>query len=315
MRLVDKVANSTLEIIAPDAAGTDRRLTGVGSKSDVIRSCELRYILDDVTSHECMNLLAHPNEDLLDPANDLLRLPAESFWVEWRGNGNDERTLRAGALIEACEGGRSGLITGYWEDGQGRADTMGVATEFDLDRPLRKANPPPTALNIQHGLHQHLNRLFEHAVFRIDEAWLTFFRTRSPEAYQAALRDVANGNWYFLPFVMAFAAMLNSRDILSERRSQLDRLNLARLRRGRPALLDHIEITMNLAGSHGHGGDLGVRHGRHAPRLHHVRGHFVTRAGKKFWRSSHLRGDASGVPVRKTVLVTSQGSRRRRAEG
>jgi hypothetical protein len=114
--------------------------------------------------------------------------------------------------------------------------------------------------------------------------------------------------WSALPVVLSFSALLNARTALSERKSDLTVLNLARTKKGQVPLLDHVEITLRLAGGSGEA----RRHGgggseRRVPRLHIVRGHQFRRAGAVYWRASHFRGSGIEVPVT-TVSVKGANS-------
>lgn len=302
MRLIDQVVNASPQVAMVDRAGKTHRLAGVGSKADAIRRCELRFILDDIASLECMNLVTGSNDGLLDPRNDLLRLPATQFWVEWLGMRQFGDLPRVGALVKSSLDGLRGCVTGYWQDEHGRAVTMGMSVGFDLAERRRK---DASLVTFRHGSYEHLNPLFECAYLDIDPCWATYLCSQQTRPFKEIVQAFANGSWYYLPFVFAFAAMLNSKDVVDQRPSDLSRLNSARLRRGREALLDHIEVRMKLGRSGAAVTRSPVASTRCTPRLHHVRGHFVRRDGKTFWRSSHLRGDA-GRPVHfKTVLVSA----------
>lgn len=298
MRLIDRVVAASAEVDLPDERGRAHRLPGVGSRAEAIRQCELRYILDETASRECMNLVVRPNDGLLDPDNGLLRLPATQFWVEWLGMADCGGHPKVGALVETTEDGLAGCITGYWEDEQGRAVTMGVSIGFDLTQVPRR----PSAL--RHATYEHLNGLLGRTQLALDPCWAAYFRGLPAQPFDDVVQAMANGSWYYAPIVFAFAAMLNSRDVLEQNPSQLERLNRARLRRGREPLLDHIEVRMKLRRSGDNDQAFGHAHLRSSPRLHHVRGHFVHRAGKTFWRASHLRGDAERPIRTKTVMVS-----------
>jgi len=297
MRLVDKVVNSPPEVELLDGEGRTHRVIGVGAKSDAIKNCPLRYILDPTASDEVGRLVLNESNGLFDPASPLLRLPAETFWLEWFGSPGSYP--KAGVLVET-EDGRSGTLTGFFESEQGQPDKVPVCVDFDLSGVVRSGQS--SDLTIRHNSCLHLNDLLACATARIDPRWDRYFRTRPPQEYGRNLQELAEYYWFLLPVACAFAAMLNSPDVLIESRSSLDRLNNARARRGREPLLDHIEISIRL-GQVREGGGMRSGHQKSPPRLHHVRGHFVHRAGKTFWRSAHLRGDAERPIFQKTVNV------------
>jgi hypothetical protein len=291
---------------AQDWLGKPHRLRGVGGNADLLRSCELRYVLDAEASRQCADLVRADN-GLLEPDSDLLRLPGELFWIEWIGETAtaSERPHRIGALVEASLDGRRGIISGYRCAADGQPDANVAIIQFDLDRPLPRPKADEPSAPIQHGTLSHLNGLLRHALLHIDPSWMPLVMSNGRAGLRQRLYELGNASWFNLPFVLAFSAMLNSRDVVEQHPSDLARLNAARARRGRPALLEHVEVRLALnarqtGGSVGHGEAV-----RAAPRLHHVRGHLVQRRGRTFWRSSHLRGDQSGPPVKKTVLVSA----------
>lgn len=298
MRLIDKVVNAPAEIELVDGSGRAHRVTGVGVKSDAIRNCPLRYILDSNASAEIERLVLSESNGLFDPDSPLLRLPSETFWLEWFGSKGSYR--KAGALVETDDG-RSGTLTGFFETQEGRADKVGVCVRFDL-RGLG-GSASPQALRMRHDSYSHLNPLLACSTALIDEEWDRFFRTRPPHEYSQNLKDIGDHIWHLLPVTCAFAAMLNSPDVLVETPSSLERLNVARTRRGREPLLDHIEVSIRLGETRQDLSAGGGGHHKSSPRLHHVRGHFVHRAGKTFWRSAHLRGDAERPIIQKTINV------------
>jgi hypothetical protein len=303
MRLVDRVVNAPAEISVRDSEGREHFLPGVGYHADAIRDCPLRYMLDEWVSRECIRLMMDSQSRLFDAVDELLRFPARQFWVEWFGIGECGRHQKIGALVEADPSGRRGSIIGYWQDESGRADTMGVSLDFDLD-----AAHLIDGLILRHAELPHVNRLLEKSRLRLDGSWRAFFRARRPDVFDQSMRDLAEGSWYHLPFLLAFAAMMNSEDIVDQQPSSLERLNIARQRRGRPRLLDHIEVRMRLQAPRTNAGN-GAHwpHSRSSPRLHLVRGHFFRRGDKRYWRSSHLRGEAAQSFPRKTVLVSQAG--------
>src|SRR5258708_11567691 len=83
----------------------------------------------------------------------------------------------------------------------------------------------------------------------------------------------------------------------------LERLNRARAKSGKAALLEQIEVFAALLPEFQSNGSNGSGASRRSPRLHHVRGHLVRRGCKLFWRVPHLRGSARAGSVR-TRTVT-----------
>ncbi|HEY1607205.1 MAG TPA: hypothetical protein VGF77_16570 [Allosphingosinicella sp.] len=302
MRLVDQIVHHPASIAVQDRAGLTHDLPAAGAHNAAILLCPLRFVLDDSASRHCMELFLSGSDLLaLDPR--LTRLPAERLWIEWIANPPYSATpgLRVGTLIESGIEGRSGTIRPYYREEDGGPALMLAAIDFDLD-----AEPacPPGALAVHHGRLGSLGGLMRHMIFRPDPAWAAFARANG-NPFQRDLGELAEASWIYLPFVVAFTVLLNTKGALAQRPSQLGRLNAARAKRGRIPLLDHIEVSLNLWA--GNGDDRG-RNGfaRSPARLHQVRGHLVHRHGRIFWRKAHLRGDATRIIATRTVRVTSR---------
>lgn len=306
VRLLDQVVRSPAFIKARDAAGVTRHLTSVGAKASSLDRCSLRYILDEDVAEQCRELIRRDN-GLLDPDNELLRIPGELFWVEWPAETSDGSACRSSlaALVEASPSGRSGTVTGFFES-KGQADLLILTTEFDLDHPMESPAGSRDSLRLAHAELRHLNKLFDHSRLTFDPTWRPFLEARGAAGFQTAVRELSGSSWFNLPMVLAFAALVNSGEVLDERRSELTRLNVARAKRGQPPLLEHVQVQMRL-GSRGSGASgAGSSSGRSSPRLHYVRGHLVRRGGATFWRAPHMRGDHHSPILSKTVLVTTE---------
>lgn len=306
MRLIDQVIGSKPEVVAVDRFGRTHRLVGVAAKADLLRDCPLRFVLDPAASVQCFALV-RSDTGLLDPGNELLRLPARRFWLEWVREESEGVACSAklGALVDADETGRRGSVTGYWQNSGGDADLTVVSAEFDLDQPMGSDSLGGTTW-VRHGTLPHLDPLLRHVRFRLDPSWEPYMRAQRGSGYREAIQELAEAAWFNFPVALAFSAMLNSNGLLKQRPSDLSRLNDARTRRGRVRLLDHIEVRLNLdAIGQGQASDMGGS--RAASRLHHVRGHLVRRSGKTFWRSSHLRGDTNRPIASKTITIVGGG--------
>ena len=115
------------------------------------------------------------------------------------------------------------------------------------------------------------------------------------------------------PFTADFQEMITryawgeiwTRPGLPRRPLMLERLNKARARSGKAALLEQIEVSAPLLPEYKSGGSSGSETSRRSRRLHHVRGHLVRRGSKLFWRVPHLRGSARIGSIR-TRTVTWQ---------
>jgi hypothetical protein len=268
-------------------------------------------MLDVEASRQCLELV-RGEPTLFSLEDELLRLPAQSFWVEWFSDPDDDGGGfgRLGALVECGRDGRSGVITGFFGN-RGRADLVVAATEFDLNHGLDPRDQH--SFQVRHPELPHIDALLRHAVFHVDPRWAVFFRTRSEAERRRDREELGAAAWFHLPVVLAFSAMLNADGVVDAQPRDLQRLNAARRKRGKPAMLDHIEVTMRLGSRRAATGLELAGGGRVAPRLHHVRGHLVRRGNTTFWRSSHLRGDRDRVLASRTVRVLGSASARRNA--
>lgn len=308
MRLLDRVVASPPKIEAAAHDGRIHVLTGVGAQAHALRDCPLRFMLDREASHQCFELIRSAKE-LFEADSTLLRLPAESFWIEWFAEAAERGGPgggRLGAFVNASADGRRGSITGYYETSGGQADLVVASAEFDLDKDLRQEAADPRRVSFRHRDLRHLDDLLRHSVLRLDATWVPFLRAHPPARFQELLVRLTDAAWYYVPFVLAFSAMLNSREVLERVPSNLHRLNEARARRGRTPLLEHINVKLRLGAAAGGSGLLTSGTPRAAPRLHYVRGHLVRRSGSSFWRSAHLRGDAERPILTKTISVVGQ---------
>lgn len=307
MRLIDQIVHADAVVEARDRAGIVHRLAGVGSKAEAIKRCALRYVVELEASQQCFDLLMTDN-GLLVPENDFLRVPAEELWVEWIANPATPTTAehRMGTLVEADASGRQGTITTFWLNRNGEADLSIAAIDFDLDCEFKPISGPLMTRRLRHQDLPHLDALFKHTLFRVDSAWADYIRANDPAGHDSELGNLASMIWANLPFVLCLSTLMNSTTIFEQHRSDIARLNLARVKRGRRPLLDHIEVRMALDSRHAPGPGTASA-GRVGARLHHVRGHLVKRGGKTFWRSPHLRGDPTTPVARKTITVTGLG--------
>lgn len=295
MRLVDRVAQEPIAPRLRSAALPAPR----AALLDLVADAGLRYILDEAASAACGTLL-RAESDLFDLSSPLLRLPAELFWIELFLEEDETRAAgaapaRLGMLVDAEPDGRRGTIHHVWEDAVTGFQLVPAHIRFDLDAPPRPV--PGRSYSLRHAALPHISALLAHAVMEVHEP-------APPQSPLPSREYLAESLWFGLPAVLAFAALLNSPEIVETRGSDLSRLNAARLKRGRPPLLDHVEVRLNLGEAARSDGQIGGV--RSPPRLHFVRGHLVRRKGKTFWRSSHLRGDGPNPIVQKTISVTAR---------
>ena len=306
MLLADRVAQYAIE--AESLGGS------AGSfDADLLTSMQEanpRYVLDEHAAGACSELIRSA-DGLFDPSSELLRLPSGSFWLEMRQEAPDsaERAdgSRIGVLVQAEPNGRSGFIRHFASKPNGVCQEYPVWTEFDFDYPPHLTE---RSFRLAHGEYEHLSTLLNHAVVHLDRHWAASPTVGSAGDGGNPQQLFAEAVWFDLPLLAAFAALLNSPDIVATRKSELQRLNRARVRRSRPPLLDHVEVRLVLGEESRYSTEASSHH-RMPPRLHFVRGHLVRRSGKTFWRASHLRGDTSAAVLRKTVRVTAARTARR----
>jgi len=306
MLLADRVAQSALEA---------KSLAGAASIFDAdlmtaVQAANPRYVLDDIAAAACADLVRGA-DGLFEPTSELLRLPAECFWVEMREEAvqGDERpgASRIGILVQADRSGRAGFIRHFASRPDGGCIEYPVWTEFDFDQPPQLCE---RSFELEHGEFRHLSNLLKHAVVHLDRHWAANPAAGRPGGRGSPLQLFGEAVWFDLPLVAAFAALLNSPGIVATRNSELQRLNRARARRNRPPLLEHLEVRLVLGAEHPAPSDASGPL-RTPPRLHFVRGHLVHRHGKTFWRGPHLRGDTGAAILHKTVKVTAARSARR----
>jgi len=330
MRLLDEIIQCATPFwVITDWAASDlrlRRLPGAFDFAGRLRACPLRYVLDDGLTEACVDL-ALAGGDRLSGCLDLIRLPAQRFWVEW----NDavrERQLggagavamstapactRAGALVESSADGRRGLLHSFWKDDEGVVCLAPLETRLDLSAEWPQDESAPHAaldgaVRLVDPQDPELETLLDCMRFRFQEPWAAYYREAqlAPVAAERLLRSSLATVARDMPIVLAFALLLGARNGVQQHAVDHGALNRRRRARHKPPLLEHIEVRC-LAGVEAHSGADAAQAltGRRAPRLHHVRGHLVRRANELFWRRAHVRGRASaGRVLTRTVRLS-----------
>jgi hypothetical protein len=300
MRLLDQVAQSRdpVRVELPGHGLWD--LPGAATMAQLVAETPVRYVLGADVRDACHEIAARWPE-LMDPSSTSLRLPVPSLWAEWDesdGNGGSRRT---GMLVRAKEGDRSGTVHTFWSDPLTGAEMAQAHAEFDLDRIISPGQERCAALERLPALRM----LAPHFLMMVEPEWLRFFAAMESGREQlrsavASCAAQALPNFSFLICLLRLLAVrANVAETVVERRG----LNRARARRGKPPLLDHVEVTLAI-GAGGRG--TAIHNGARSPsRQHLVRGHLVNRAGTIFWRSTHLRGRATptGFPIKRNVRV------------
>ncbi len=326
MRLLDTVVQQRPFHVQNDALGLNFRVKTAADFQSRIEGTPHRFVLDEKATAFCTEF-AVAEATTLGKSIDLLCCPAERFWIEWMDRARVEalaphipsftnlellsNDARSGALVELSPGGRRGtawLFTGYGSD----ANLCPLYVQFDLERPA--VAPARDSYLKQFSLLcleiPHLDSINRHALMSVEPSWFIYCKrsTSSATDFNDRMMQLASKMMFDWPIIAAFMLLYQMPNLLDRRSSNLIKLNAARTRRGKPELLEHVEISASLSGGPG----TRPSNGKHAisakpgTRLHHVRGHLVRRGNSIFWRSPHLRGDpALGMVKTRTVRFTA----------
>ena len=302
MRLLDRVSQCRSPIVVQNNDGTRAVLPGADRFATRVRDCPQRFVLDADASALCRTFLDE-NVALLEPSDRFVRAPSASFWLEWWTTlGSAGELTRVGVLFDGDQSGRRGSLRSFWEEGAEISIAAG-SLKFDFDGEPVMTSEAARIAKLNHTTNPVFRPLLAHVALEIDPEWHDYFCYHGPGLARDAVRRVAEGCWFDLPYMLAFGMLLGLKGPFRERRSDLGRLNSARARKGNSPLLDHVEIALAL-GEGRIASDANGASTRSSPRLHQVRGHVVKRGDGIFWRNSHLRGSAGVLPLRRTVSVT-----------
>jgi hypothetical protein len=323
LRLFDQIAQCRLPFVVVDnLTGQETHLSGALELAPDIVACPMRYVLSDELVGLCVDLAYSTGTRVFD-CIDLIRIPAEHLWLEWREEPWQSRLRdhgfsftdgavlpghRRGVYIRANREGLKGSMRAFWSAGADYTEVQAGAMEahFELDADLC-GSPSLTAETVRVvdsnvDTSSVLPRCFQ---FDFERTWAGYYhamarsRAQYRELQEISLGPVATT----IPLVLAFLLLLLAKNGLPQQFVQRERLNRRRARLGKHVLLDHIEVhspirTAPAAAVPASAGPVG----RLGPRLHHVRGHLFRRANRLTWRVPHLRGKASrGVLRSRTV--------------
>lgn len=306
------------------------RLNNTANFAAALARCPLRYVLTDDLVETCAALAYSKGARTLACA-DLLRIPARELWVEWEHRpwqlalnrygfpslGSDGAWAgRRGAFISASADGRRGRLRTFWNLAS-EAEVLASSMEayFDLDTARGEEPECPEGpdrrggelFDAMQGDDDILARCFR---FRYERSWAEYYdhAALAPLQVEAVWRHALGAIALDVPLLVTFFLLLSTRTGLPQRVADLDRLNRARRRRGKPPFLDHIQVSAPLLPEYLRMSRSESRGARRSPRLHHVRGHLVRRANQLFWRVPHLRGSARiGAIASRTVVWTFDG--------
>jgi hypothetical protein len=329
MRLLDLIAQGRVEPIQTDDGCS---LPGAERFREAIHRCPVRFVFtDDLTV--CATQLAYADGDRLASCLDLIRVPAQTLWIEWADVPRQDvlRTIallspqpeaqaqRAGALFSTNAGGRSGEFRTFWSTSQQYAYVSPVVIRFDFDRiPQGGAGAGDVfgadGASITADLALGLDEVFEHVRFHFTAEWSRYYQARctTPQMRLDVWRANLGACAFDPPMLFAFFLMLCARDALPQRIIPVDRLNQSRRRAGKPSLLEHVEVAAPLFAPRSAQTSLSATPGtvdRRSPRLHHVCGHIVRRGTTVFWRCPHIRGNARLGQIRSRTVSLSYGGR------
>jgi hypothetical protein len=330
VKLLDCIAQSRAPLLVAEDNGAIYRLTSACDFSGAVEGCPLRWVLQDDLTRTCAEIAYSDGQQLSD-CLDLLRVPAQRLWVEWADeprrsrlwHANAESTaadgssyaLRAGALIEADCAGRRGVMRTFWTHSARPDEPLvgALETHFDFEGSLPHAGKPADMFEGRFGgvtaaLARPLDSVLTCVRYRFDPSWLKYYRQMqlSNAARDRILRDslatVAN-DW---PLLLALLLLLACPGELQMNPLSLQRLNAKRRGAGRPALLEHVEVSAPVLSSAKISAPAGEAGWRRGPRFHHVRGHLVRRGDALYWRAPHWRGHVRlGRIKSRTVLLHS----------
>jgi hypothetical protein len=336
MILADRVAQCRTPFVVRDNHGGRLwRLDNTADHAEEVRTCPTRYVLADDLTRLCADL-AYSKGARTVACADLLHIPAPTLWVEWC-NGPWRRALqhygfppieggwqwvgRRGALIESSLDGRRGMVRTFWSSGESEAEVLASSLEafFDFDVQEGEGPEPPDGeeglqvIRVRDEIRANgddvLARCFR---FRYERSWSEYYgRAGMAEAVRSALwRHTLGTIAMDIPMLLAFVLLLATRSGLPHHTSDYERLNRARLKSGKTALLDHIHVRAPLLPEYIEQQRTDGQGTRRGPRLHRVRGHLVRRGSQLFWRVPHLRGSARAGRVKsRTVVWTFDESR------
>jgi hypothetical protein len=335
MRLIDHIIQCRTPFVVENLLnGSHTRLSGAMDGAMDLHRCPIRYVLDDALISLCTDLAYSNGTPILECA-DLIRVPAESIWVEWcnkpwqdalRRNGlkddpADDSSGHYGMLIRASRDGRRGDMRAYWSLGDHDLDVHASSTRarFCLDDAHQPTSPDePGVLRVAaseldpKGI---LSRCFH---FEFEDSWALYYHEAAPSATQQKdiLRRSIGVVALAVPALLAFLLLLMTRAGLPQHENRLQRLNRGRIQRGRHPLADHIQVSAPLLPAYREAQAESAACGnRRHPRLHHVRGHLVRRNDQLIWRVPHLRGRShAGMVKSRTVEWRFEAAQAQRAE-
>ena len=325
MRLADRVAQcQTPFIVRNTKDGSVTHLNGATAFSKEVGSCATRYVLSDELTRLCTALAYSKGAGTLACA-DLLHVPAERVWIEWteapwlselarygfKHPVGAAHSGRRGVFIQSTPQGRRGLLRTFWTCGESELNVLSSSMEAYFDFDTQEGDDPAafdwqkrSSMCVSDNAVEGADILRRCFRFRFERSWQDYYERAQLTSVQAsALAHHALGTIAIdIPVVLAFLLLLATRPGLPRRPLMLERLNRARVKSGKAALLEQMEVFAPFLPEYLSGCGSGTSVSRRSCRLHHVRGHLVRRGSKLFWRVPHLRGSArAGIIRTRTV--------------
>src|SRR5580658_3593658 len=326
MRLADRIAQCRAPFIVENTKdGSVTYLNNAAAFAKNIDNCATRYVLSDELTRLCTALAYSKGASTLACA-DLLHVPAERVWIEWteapwrnelarygfKDPVDSPSSGRRGVFIQSAPHGRRGLLRTFWTNGESELQVLSSSMEAYFDFDTQEGEDPEVFDRQQRssicvtddavGDADILRRCFR---FRFERSWQDYYEKGQLTPAQAAgITHHALGTIAIdIPVVLAFFLLLATRPGLPRRPLMLERLNRARARSGKAALLEQIEVFAPLLPGYKSGWSSGSKTSRRLRRLHHVRGHLVRRGSKLFWRVPHMRGSARAGSIRARTVT------------
>jgi hypothetical protein len=329
MYLMDEIAATAFKVTPDDWAEPILRIF-----PDLVERMRAtpRFLLDEHVIRAAIELsLGRPT--VFREAMRHLRVPHKRLWVEWQETSRDtlRRRLqedkkepdplrpipeRLGFLVEAEPGGRRGVVTWAWTFSEQEQQEKGMLgfpniapyeVHFDLDATIPQASALEAGLSVaglarmwqdnpvQAEALRDVWRTAEHRPSAWGKYLLSRYDAQTQRFFLADIYGEYIGIWAILLLLTASRPTVEYRPV--------SRAKLNKARKGKPALMDHTEVTMHIThkvASQVQRAPLGYL--RKPPRIHLVSSYLARRGDKHWLVNSYTRG--SGTTVERHVRVT-----------
>jgi hypothetical protein len=309
MRLADRIVQCRTQFIVENTKdGSVTHLNGATAFCKEIDSCATRYVMSELA------------------CADLLHVPAERTWIEWteapwlnelarygfKSPVDAAHSGRRGVLIQSTPQGRRGLFRTFWASGESELNVLSSSMEAYFDFDTQEGDEPAafdrgqqSSICVSDNAVERPDILRRCFRFRFERSWQEYYERAQLTSVEAAalahhaIRTIAID----IPVMLAFLLLLATRPGLPRRPLMLERLNRARAKSGKAALLEQIEVFTPRLPKYQSVGSCRSSASRLPRSLRHVRGHLVRRGSKLFWRMPHLRGSARGGSIRARTVT------------